>query len=85
MTPLSARKALDQYFQEARSKLLDLAAIFDRLDRGADAEQIRQDPRTRKLRQALEILQSAGPSRAEAVQLLFSLEYDPHWKRPQPR
>ena len=34
MTPLPATQALDRYFLEARSKLLDLAAILDRIGRG---------------------------------------------------
>ncbi len=37
MTPLPSAKALDNYFLEARSKLLDLAAILDRISRGRDA------------------------------------------------
>ena len=34
-----AGKALDAYFLEARARLLDLAAILDRIGRGADARQ----------------------------------------------
>ena len=37
MTPLPAGKALDAFFLEARSKILDLAAILDRIERGKDA------------------------------------------------
>ena len=35
--PLSAAQALNTYFLEARSKLLDLAAMLDRIDRGGAA------------------------------------------------
>jgi hypothetical protein len=82
MTPLPADRVLDQYFLELRSKLLEAAAIFDRLGRGGDAS---ADPRTAKLRQAVEVLGSDAPNKAELLQQLFSLPYDPNWKRPEPR
>ena len=34
MKPLPANKALENYFFEARCKLLDIAAILDRVNRG---------------------------------------------------
>jgi hypothetical protein len=79
MKPLSAAEALDRYFLEARSKLLDIAAILDRIDRGG---QLAADPRLDKIRQALAILHDETENRAEQVQRLFSLEYDPAWQRP---
>jgi hypothetical protein len=85
MTPLSANKALDAYFLEARAKLLDLAAILDRIGRGSGAAGMAEDPRLTKIRQALEILGDPSGGRAERVQKLFSLDYDPAWERPQPR
>jgi hypothetical protein len=85
MTPLSAPTALDTYFLEARCKLLDLAAILDRIGRGADAGTAAADPRATRLRQALECLLARSQARAERVQEIFSLEYDPHWSRPAPR
>ena len=84
MTPMPAAKSLETYFLEARSKLLDLAAIFDRIDRGQPGA-VKDDPRLARLRKALEILREGGDGRAERVQQLFSLDYDPAWKRPQPR
>jgi hypothetical protein len=85
MTPLPAIRVLDQYFHEARSKLLDVAAIFDRISRGAGAAEAQQDPRAAKLRLALEYLLSEAPNKAELIQQVFSLPYDPEWPRPQPR
>jgi hypothetical protein len=85
MTPLPAPQALDAYFLEARARLLDLAAILDRIGRGADPDAAQADPRAQKLRRALETLLARSDGRAEAVQQLFSLDYDPGWKRPQPR
>ena len=85
MNPLPAPRALDQYFLEARSKLLDLAAFLDRIDRGEDADAAIADARTARIDKALEVLRSNSPNKAELIQQLFSLEYDPSWKRPKPR
>ena len=85
LSPLPAPTALDAYFLEARSKLLDLAAIHDRIDRGRDSEAVADDPRVAKVHQAVAILQQPAPTRAEQIQQLFSLPYDPSWPRPTPR
>jgi hypothetical protein len=85
MTPLSAAQALDSYFLEARSKLLDLAGILDRIGRGQGASGTEHDPRLEKIRQALEVLHDQSGGRAERVQQIFSLDYDPTWVKPQPR
>lgn len=85
MTPLSAKSALDQFFLDARSRLLDLAAILDRIDRGAARGSLESDPRVGQISRALAALQMEGPGRAEAVQRIFSLEYDAAWPRPTPR
>jgi hypothetical protein len=83
--PLPAAQALDAYFLEARSKLLDLAAMLDRIDRGAAAAPVENDTRLAKMRQALELLHDGNGSRAERIQKIFSLDYDPKWERPKPR
>jgi len=85
MTPLTAKAAFDAHFFEARCKILDLAAILDRIGRGAGSGETSQDPRLAKIQQALEVLQDASPARAERVQQVFSLDYDPTWERPTPR
>jgi hypothetical protein len=85
MTPLPAAKALDAFFLEARSKLLDLAAILDRIGRGRDSAGLENDPRLARIQQALEVLQDPSGGRAERIQRIFSLDYDPNWERPQPR
>ena len=85
MTPLPAPKALDSYFLEARSKLLDLAAMLDRIGRGRDAANCEEDPRLEKIRRALEVLHDRSGGRAERIQQVFSLDYDASWERPQPR
>ncbi len=83
--PLPAARALDDSFLEARCRLLDLAAILDRIGRGAGASVAAKDPRLAKVRQALEALRDGTEGRAERIQRIFSLEYDPGWERPKPR
>jgi hypothetical protein len=85
LTPLTAATALDRHFLEARSLLLDLAGMLDRIDRGANAADLAQDRRLLKIRQALEVLREPGDGRAERIQQIFSLDYDPSWERPEPK
>ncbi len=85
MKPLPAPVALDQFFLDARSRLLDIAATLDRISRGTDTAAIATDPRVEKIRRAIEVLGSTAPNKAELIQQLFSLAYDPDWKRPEPR
>jgi len=66
--PMPADKTLEAYYLEARSKLLDLAAIFDRIDRGGAID----DPRLERLRGALVILTDRDRHRAARIQELFS-------------
>ena len=82
MTPLTASKALDQFFLEARCRLLDVAAILDRVDRGGG---VSADPRVERIREALAILGASTAGRAERIQQIFSLDYDPKWEKPRPR
>lgn len=85
-TPLPANKALENYFFEARCKLLDIAAILDRINRGQDAGEIlASDPRIEKIAKALEVLHDQSGGRAERIQQIFSLEYDSTWEKPKPR
>jgi hypothetical protein len=83
LPPLPARTALDNYFLEARARLLDVAAILDRIDRGGS--DVANDPRLAKVRQALDVLHDDSGGRAARIQQIFSLDYDPSWERPQPR
>ena len=85
MQPLTASAALAAYFLEARSKLLDVAAILDRIQRGPDADVVATDPRLARIREALELLIEGDGGRAERIQQLFSLDYDPAWKVPEPK
>ncbi|HVK11010.1 MAG TPA: hypothetical protein VM597_19735, partial [Gemmataceae bacterium] len=60
MTPLPAARVLDQFFLDTRSRILDLAAALDRLDRGGPTA----DPKADQLRRAIQALLEPGPGRA---------------------
>jgi|SoiMethySBSTD1v2_1073268.scaffolds.fasta_scaffold1902762_1 hypothetical protein len=86
VAPLPADKALETFFLEARCKLLDIAAILDRINRGQEAgEVLADDPRIERIRKALEVLHDQSGGRAERIQQIFSLEYDSSWEKPKPR
>ena len=85
MTPLASADVMNGYFLEARSKLLDLAAFLDRVDRGSGSSATENDPRLTRIRDALRRLHDAGPNRAADIQNLCSLAYDANWARPAPR
>ena len=69
-------EVLDQDFLETRCKILEIAAILDRIDRACARPGEHPDARLGQLRQAVEALLEPGPGRAETVQHIFSLEYD---------
>lgn len=85
ISPMPAPQALERHFLEARCRILDVAAILDRIGRGSGASGISADPRLDKVRQALEVLQDPSGGRAERIQKIFSLDYDPSWDRPKPQ
>ncbi len=72
---------LGRDFLDSRSRILDLAAALDRIDRAPvrDGEHP-PDIRLGQLRRAIEALLEPGPGRAETVQRLFSLDYDSDWR-----
>ena len=80
--PRDAVAVLDRDFMETRSKILEIAAALDRIDRAPEPPGAHPDRRLARLRQALEALLEPGPGRAETIQLIFSDEYDPRWPRP---
>ena len=65
---MTRQQVLDFYFMDARSKLLDIAAFLDRLDR-ADGE---ADFRLAGLRKAMQELGKNQPERAKGVLLSLS-------------
>jgi hypothetical protein len=74
----SAKQIVDAEYLLARSKILELAATLDRIDRGQATED--GSAERKMLEEAIKILQSLGPDRAERLQLLLSHPYDPQWR-----
>jgi hypothetical protein len=76
---MPAPQVLDAEFLQIRAKILELAASFDRLDRG-DGD-VANDPRMRLVMGGLAILSEDEPGRAERLQLLFSQAYEDGWRK----
>jgi hypothetical protein len=65
---MTRQEILDLYFIEARSKLIELAAFLDRVERGTGEADFRWDA----IRQALRTLETTGGDRARQVLLALS-------------
>lgn len=65
---MTRQQVLDLYFLDARSKLIDLAAFLDRVERASGEA----DFRLRALRQAMNALDQPGGERARNVLLALS-------------
>ncbi len=74
----NASEVLDQEYLVARAKILELAAILDRLDRAEG--KVNGNSRYELLREGISILQQPDCGRAERLQLLFSRPYQPAWR-----
>jgi hypothetical protein len=80
----TADQILEDKYLEVRAKLLEIAATLDRMDRSCDehapwSEQAK--PRRERIDDAIRILLSEGPDRAERLQRLFSRPYDSTWRK----
>lgn len=75
----NAKQILDREFLDLRSKLLDLAASLDRIDRAEGS--VADDQRMQLLAAGIEIIAKAAPDRARQIQHLFSRDFDPQWKQ----
>ncbi len=83
----SAQQILQEEFLIARAKILELAAIFDRIDRATSESPAGSNEDLEKSKRQLEllakgvaILQDSEPQRASRVQALMSRPYDPNWR-----
>jgi hypothetical protein len=65
---MTRQQVLDLYFMDARSKLIDLAAFLDRVDRASGEA----DFRLHAFREALQQLEKTEPGRAAQVLLALS-------------
>ena len=76
--PLTAVEVLDREFLAARAKLIDVAAILDRIDR-AEGDPA-GDARLDQIARSLQVLAGETSDRAEQIQSIFSLPYDDQWQ-----
>jgi hypothetical protein len=65
---MTREQVLDLYFMDARSKLIDLAAFIDRVDRASGED----DFRIKAFREALKELSGGNKEKAKQVLLAFS-------------
>jgi hypothetical protein len=79
VSPIPPSAALDLYYLDIRAAILGLAAALDRINHGGV---VAADARDRLIARALDGLADGRENRAERVQLVFSLQYDPSWRRP---
>ena len=79
----NASQTLEQYFPEMRWRCLSLAADLDRIQR-ANSNQMPSDRRLAELKEAIQVLVSNNPNRAEQVQLIFSDKTPPAVRERRP-
>lgn len=83
MNSRPAETVLEEAYLETRAKLLEVAAVLDRIDRAVPgSSSLSPDAQTArgKLISAIELLLGDSPDRAEKIQQLFSRQYDPEWR-----
>jgi hypothetical protein len=74
----SSQQILEAEFLAARAKLLELAALLDRIDRGGEPRA--DNDKMKLLHTALELLRDSHGNRAEQIQLVFSRPYEDDWR-----
>jgi hypothetical protein len=75
---LSSYESLQREWLPLRARLLDIAATLDRLDRQHALAVDSNESQT--IQEALRLLTSSEPNRAEQLQQLYSRPYDPAWR-----
>ena len=75
-----ANEVLAREQLKIRAKLIEIAAILDRIDR-ANGE-VDHDPRMLEIRKSLEVLSSfeSDNNRAAEIQMIYSRDFDVEWK-----
>lgn len=70
--PLAVKQILQEYFIENRTRVLEIAAFLDRLERSSDGAAPAADFRMAALDRALRVLASNDPDKIGQIQLIFS-------------
>ena len=74
---LSAPELFENEFLVLRCKVIEIAAMLDRLE-NADGS-IQNDDRMTQVKKAIQVLLDKDSDRAEEIQLIFSDYYDENW------
>lgn len=74
---------LEREFLGLRGRLLEVAATLDRIERASPSAA--GDSRLAQIQQSLDAIRSPSHTaqRAQQVQMIFSLPYDPQWRNPR--
>lgn len=67
---MTSREIVDEYFIENRTRLLEIAAFLDRVDRAGGAGT--EDFRMRAFREGVALLSESTTSRLDRIQMLLS-------------
>lgn len=73
-SPKNAEELLELYFLQARSCLLETAAIMDRLGRAKGGKEILKSPKVDKLRKCCELISAEGENRTARILNMLSVE-----------
>lgn len=77
----TSQQILEQEFLQARAKLLEVAAFFDRLQSAPAAEFSPTDrARLEQLMAAVRLLEEDQSDKAARLQMLFSRQYESDWR-----
>lgn len=69
-----AADVLNREFLSIRSRLIDVAAAMDRIERAEGV--VTDDPRLQKILRSLEVLAGPSSQRTEQIQMIFSLPWE---------
>ncbi len=77
----TASEILENTYLEIRAKLLEVGAGLDRIARADSNGNLVDDPRLKRIQDAIDVLGSQGFDRAERIQMVFSDSYDSDWNK----
>lgn len=74
---MTSAEILDREFLGVRARLIEVAAVLDRIDRSQGATETTGSDRIAKIREAIEVLGTCSTDdRASLIQMIFSLPAD---------
>ena len=74
----NTKEVLDREWLTIRARLIEVAAALDRIDRAEGVPP--DDARSAQIAESLRVLAHERENRAERLQMVFSLPYEPQWR-----